>query len=43
MEISMREGGPDDVPAILGMLDSCVEWLVEQGRTGQWGTEPHSM
>jgi GNAT superfamily N-acetyltransferase len=42
MEITIREGGPDDVPAILGMLDSCVEWLVAQGRTGQWGSKPLS-
>ncbi|MGP4005304.1 GNAT family N-acetyltransferase [Streptomyces sp. 4N124] len=40
--ISIREGGPDDIPAILAMLDSCVEWLVSQGRTGQWGTQPLS-
>ena len=42
MEISIRDGGPDDIPVILGMLDSCVEWLVAQGRPGQWGTEPLS-
>ncbi|KDN78741.1 GNAT family N-acetyltransferase [Streptomyces olindensis] len=42
MEITIRDGGPDDIPAILGMLDSCVEWLVSQGRTGQWGTKPLS-
>ncbi|MEV1062352.1 GNAT family N-acetyltransferase [Streptomyces sp. NPDC050263] len=42
MEITIREGGPDDVPVILGMLDSSVEWLVSQGRTGQWGTKPLS-
>ncbi|MCH5675881.1 GNAT family N-acetyltransferase [Streptomyces gilvus] len=42
MEITIRESGPDDVPVILGMLDSCVEWLVAQGRGGQWGTEPLS-
>jgi GNAT superfamily N-acetyltransferase len=42
MTISVREGGPDDIPAILGMLDSSVEWLVSQGRTGQWGTKPLS-
>ncbi|MER5752988.1 GNAT family N-acetyltransferase [Streptomyces sp. NPDC002088] len=40
--ISIRDGRPDDIPAILGMLDSCVEWLVAQGRTGQWGTKPLS-
>ncbi|MGI5376281.1 GNAT family N-acetyltransferase [Streptomyces sp. CA-251387] len=40
--ISIREGGPDDIPVILAMLDSCVAWLVGQGRTGQWGTKPLS-
>lgn len=42
MTITIREGGPDDTPLILGMLDSAVEWLVSQGRTGQWGTESWS-
>jgi GNAT superfamily N-acetyltransferase len=42
MEISIREGGPDDVPVILGMFDSAVEWLVAAGRTGQWGSTPWS-
>ncbi|WP_225824525.1 GNAT family N-acetyltransferase [Streptomyces naphthomycinicus] len=42
MAITIREGGPDDLPAILGMLDSSVEWLVSQGRVRQWGTEPLS-
>ncbi|MGW4562173.1 GNAT family N-acetyltransferase, partial [Streptomyces sp. NPDC004561] len=42
MTITIRRGGPDDAPLILGMLDSAVEWLVSQGRTGQWGTEPWS-
>ncbi|MFJ3672075.1 GNAT family N-acetyltransferase [Streptomyces sp. NPDC090106] len=42
MEITIRNGTPDDIPAILGMLDSSVEWLVAQGRTGQWGTQPLS-
>lgn len=41
-KISIREGGPDDVPVILGMFDSAVEWLVAQGRTRQWGTTPWS-
>ncbi|ANS66033.1 hypothetical protein SLINC_3809 [Streptomyces lincolnensis] len=27
---------------VLAMLDSCVEWLVAQGRTGQWGEKPMS-
>ena len=42
MAISIRDGGADDIPAILGMLDSAVAWLVAQGRTGQWGTKPWS-
>ncbi|RSN00170.1 GNAT family N-acetyltransferase [Streptomyces sp. WAC 01325] len=42
MSITIREGGPGDIPVILGMLDSCVEWLVGQGRTGQWGRKPLS-
>ncbi|MFJ9892774.1 GNAT family N-acetyltransferase [Streptomyces sp. NPDC091280] len=42
MTISIRDGGPEDVPAILGMLDSAVAWLVAQGRTGQWGSTPWS-
>ncbi|MET7287834.1 GNAT family N-acetyltransferase [Streptomyces sp. NPDC005573] len=42
MSIIIRKGGTEDVPLILGMLDSSVEWLVSQGRTRQWGTEPWS-
>ncbi|WP_330458462.1 GNAT family N-acetyltransferase [Streptomyces sp. NBC_00820] len=42
MSITIREGGSEDVPLILGMLDSSVAWLVSQGRTRQWGTEPWS-
>ncbi|MFF9816610.1 GNAT family N-acetyltransferase [Streptomyces sp. NPDC014006] len=42
MEITVREGTPRDLPVILGMLDSSVEWLASQGRTGQWGTKPLS-
>ncbi|MFE7122515.1 GNAT family N-acetyltransferase [Streptomyces sp. NPDC057654] len=40
--MEIRKGGADDTPAILAMLDSAVEWLVAEGRTGQWGTEPWS-
>jgi GNAT superfamily N-acetyltransferase len=40
--LEIRKGGEDDVPAILGMLDRAVAWLVAQGHTGQWGTEPWS-
>ncbi|WP_238165737.1 GNAT family N-acetyltransferase [Kribbella caucasensis] len=38
----IRPGGQAEVGAVLGMLDRATEWLVAQGRTDQWGTEPHS-
>ncbi|AHH94769.1 GNAT family N-acetyltransferase [Kutzneria albida] len=38
----IRPGGPADSQAVLGLLDEAVRWLVAQGRTGQWGTEPFS-
>jgi GNAT superfamily N-acetyltransferase len=38
----VRIGSVADVPAVLGLLDGAVRWLVEQGRPGQWGTEPWS-
>ncbi|MFF8832391.1 GNAT family N-acetyltransferase [Streptomyces sp. NPDC015131] len=41
-DMHLRQGGADDVPAILGVLDSAVAWLNERGITGQWGTEPWS-
>src|SRR5215472_6138343 len=36
----IRTGGPDDYEAILRLGDEAVAWLVAQGRTGQWGTNP---
>jgi GNAT superfamily N-acetyltransferase len=30
------------VNAVLSLLDGATEWLVANGRTDQWGTEPHS-
>jgi GNAT superfamily N-acetyltransferase len=30
------------VPAVLGLFDEAVDWLVTRGQTGQWGTEPFS-
>jgi GNAT superfamily N-acetyltransferase len=38
----IRAGSVDDLPAVLGLLDRAVEWLVAQGRTGQWGDQPWS-
>lgn len=38
----LRTGSVDDLDAVLRLLDSAVEWLVAQGRTGQWGDQPWS-
>lgn len=38
--MEIRVGDAADVPAVLGMFDSAVAWLVSQGRTGQWGDQP---
>jgi GNAT superfamily N-acetyltransferase len=40
--MTIRRGESRDVPAVLHLLDKATEWLVANGRTDQWGTEPHS-
>ena len=40
--MDIRRGTPEDVAAVLALLDGAVEWLAARGRTGQWGTEPWS-
>ncbi|WP_354641900.1 GNAT family N-acetyltransferase [Kitasatospora camelliae] len=40
--MKIRGGDADSVAEILALLDGAVAWLVSQGRTGQWGTEPWS-
>ncbi|MEV0130129.1 GNAT family N-acetyltransferase [Dactylosporangium sp. NPDC050688] len=39
---AIRPGGLADVKPVLGLLDGATRWLAGLGRTGQWGTEPHS-
>jgi ribosomal protein S18 acetylase RimI-like enzyme len=41
-KVSFRDGGPDDLPWLLGLFDEAIEWMVARGQTGQWGTEPMS-
>ena len=36
----IREGGIDDVPAVLALGDEAVAWMNARGNTTQWGTEP---
>src|SRR5262245_64161881 len=40
--LTIRTGDRSDVGHVLALLDGAVEWLVASGRSGQWGTEPHS-
>ncbi|MEH0937002.1 GNAT family N-acetyltransferase [Micromonospora psammae] len=40
--LTVRPGGPADAATVLRLLDTATAWLVAQGRTGQWGTEPAS-
>ncbi|MEU1150332.1 GNAT family N-acetyltransferase [Streptomyces sp. NPDC005863] len=40
--LTIRKGGPDDIPAVTALFDGAVKWLAAQGRTGQWGTTPWS-
>lgn len=39
---ALRVAGPDDVPALLRLLDDAVVWLNGRGNTEQWGTTPFS-
>ncbi|GIG92835.1 GNAT family N-acetyltransferase [Plantactinospora endophytica] len=41
-QLVVRPGGAGDVAAVLALLDGATRWLVERGRTGQWGSTPHS-
>lgn len=35
--VTLRPATEADVPAMLGLMDTAIAWLVSQGRTGQWG------
>jgi GNAT superfamily N-acetyltransferase/NTP pyrophosphatase (non-canonical NTP hydrolase) len=41
-DVRIRIAGPQDAAGVLRMFDGIMEWLVAQGRTGQWGTQPWS-
>jgi GNAT superfamily N-acetyltransferase len=40
--MKIRLAQESDVAPVLAMFDGIMEWLVAQGRTAQWGTEPWS-
>jgi len=38
----IRNGSAADAPAVVGLFDEAVAWLVNRGQVGQWGTTPWS-
>src|SRR4051794_24490584 len=38
----VRAADASDVPAVLALLDRSAQWLLAQGRGGQWGSGPQS-
>jgi GNAT superfamily N-acetyltransferase len=36
----IREGGPQDIGAVLALGDEAVRWMNARGNTTQWGTTP---
>lgn len=41
--VSFRPGSDDDTDAVMTLFDANIAWLVERGRTDQWGSEPWSI
>lgn len=40
--MQFRTGSKKDAGAVLALFDANVAWLVERGRSAQWGSEPWS-
>lgn len=40
--MQFRAGSIDDIDAVLALLDANIDWLVERGRSDQWGSDPWS-
>lgn len=40
--MQFRTGSTEDTDAVLALFDANVAWLVERGRSAQWGSEPWS-
>jgi GNAT superfamily N-acetyltransferase len=40
--VQFRSGSTEDTDAVLALFDANVAWLVERGRSAQWGSEPFS-
>ncbi|CAM3347313.1 GNAT family N-acetyltransferase [Stackebrandtia soli] len=35
--LTLRAGSVADAPAVIGLLDNAMRWLIAEGRTDQWG------
>ena len=42
VELRIRQGSDDDLPAVLALFDEAVQWLVGRGLSGQWGERSFS-
>jgi GNAT superfamily N-acetyltransferase len=40
--VQFRAGSSEDTEAVVALFDANVAWLVERGRSEQWGSEPFS-
>jgi GNAT superfamily N-acetyltransferase len=40
--VQFRTGSSEDTDAVIALFDANVAWLVERGRSDQWGSEPFS-
>lgn len=40
--LQFRAGSSADTEAVLALFDANIAWLVERGRSDQWGSEPFS-
>jgi GNAT superfamily N-acetyltransferase len=40
--VQFRAGSVEDADAVLALFDANIVWLVERGRSDQWGSDPFS-
>ncbi len=40
--VQFRAGSVEDTDAVLALFDANIVWLVERGRSDQWGSDPFS-
>jgi GNAT superfamily N-acetyltransferase len=42
IDITLRPGSVEDLDTVMAMFDEAIVWLVAQGRSAQWGSQPYS-